>query len=215
MSLRATPSEWSTEVFGFKVGTLDVPELPQVQDVRSENKGFFDVVFVKCPGWQDPVGVVALDYLYDMEQTVLAAEKKHEVLKAYTFSETRLEIAETAFSDSRFLRDPKLKLKASKMYIRWVSENPHYVLRNTPNIGFLVDSMDPDGANRISLLAVSKEIRRVGIGKRLTSAVFAGKPGVWRVRVTSRSFNAIRFYETIGFRMKSVTTAFHVWMDKA
>lgn len=215
MNLMALPSSWSSEVFGVRVGTLDLLELPSIEKVKSENKGLFDVVFIKCQGWQDVDGVVALDYLYDMERTVIPEEgKKPEVLKVQTAAGPRLTIAAEAFSDSRFLRDSELKSKASKMYVRWVVENLSYVLWNTPNVGFLVPSKDPDGANRISLLAISKEVRRAGIGKLLTAGVFAKEPGFWRVRVASRNISAIRFYETIGFRMKSVTTAFHVWMDR-
>ena len=215
MNLMALPSSWSSEVFGVRVGTLDLLELPSIEKVKSKNKGLFDVVFIKCQGWQDVDGVVALDYLYDMERTVIPEEgKKPEVLKVQTAAGPRLAIAAEAFSDSRFLRDSELKSKASKMYVRWVVENLSYVLWNTPNVGFLVPSKDPDGANRISLLAISKEVRRAGIGKLLTAGVFAKEPGFWRVRVASRNISAIRFYETVGFRMKSVTTAFHVWMDK-
>lgn len=218
MNLKALLSVWSSQVFGFQVGTLDLQGLPSIEDVKSENKDL-DVVFVKCPGWQDPTNVTALDYLYDMERTTNITSHGYvrgtfdQVHKVQILNASRLGIAATAFSDSRFLRDPRLKSSAPNMYVRWLAENPAYVLSDTPDVGFLVPSRDSDGSARISLLAVAQEIRKTGVGRRLTSSVFALEYGVWRVRVSSRNINAIRFYESIGFRMKSVTTAFHVWMD--
>jgi len=210
---KAIPSQWTSEVLGVRVGTLNVEVIPPVKDIAFDNLGKFDVVFVKCDGWHDLDGVVALDHLYDMEQIVQRKGRRpyHKVSKVRISDERRLGIALTAFSESRFLRDDKISKRAPGIYRRWLAENEAYVLVNEPNDGFLVHDVDLDGSNRIALMAVAKENRGAGVGKRLVAGVLE-KHGVWRVKVSARNLSAIRFYETMGFRMKNVLTAFHVWM---
>jgi ribosomal protein S18 acetylase RimI-like enzyme len=220
MSMIATLSKWETDVLGVKVGRLQVDELPDVALVRMENEGQFDVVFVSCDHWLDPWGeVVAVDHLYDMELPgyVSMGYNKFEVLEASKRSDKLIEIAREALRDSRLLRDPYLAAQSGKRYVRWLAENKAYVPVEAPEGAFLVPMSDPDGAGRISLVAVSKELRGTGVGTRLALGVFAALPQkeAWRVKVAARNYRAIRFYSSLGFQVKEVSTNYHIWMKNS
>jgi ribosomal protein S18 acetylase RimI-like enzyme len=199
-----------------RVGTLAADVPPSLDEIRSVNAGFFDVVFVKCAGWVDPTeAVVALDHLYDMEIKVAMPRSELAAVSAISFpGKKHIEIAAEAFGDSRFLKDHRLANKSGSRYTKWLSEHNTYVPTEAPDRAFLVAQDDADGGRRISLIAVSDECRGTGIGARLVLGVFAMEPTkrVWRVKVSARNHRAIRFYERLGFRMKSVETVYHVWV---
>ncbi len=219
MSVLATPSAWESDVLGVRVGTLSTNNtlIPE-EVIRAENKDRFDVVFVKYDGWMNPSGsVVALDHLYEMEAEVFAEKPKTLCVSLMCFPGRRhIEIAMQAFPDSRFLKDPRLSKKSSDRYVRWLSENQAYIPTEAPDDAFLVTQSDPDGAGRISLIAVAPDRRSSGLGTRLVNGVFEVEhtKTVWRVRVSAENGKAIRFYKRLGFSMKSVSTIFHIWMKR-
>jgi ribosomal protein S18 acetylase RimI-like enzyme len=217
MNVRATPSPWESDVLGVRVGVLSTNDaiLPE-EIIRAENNGLFDVVFVKYDGWLNPSGsVVALDHLYDMEAEIAAEKPNTSSVSVMCFpSKKHLEIAMEAFPDSRFLKDPRLAGKSSDRYVRWLSENQAYVPTDAPDEAFLVTQVDPDGAGRISLIAVASGRRSAGLGTKLVTGVLAMESNktIWRVRVSAENERAIRFYKRLGFCTKSVSTIFHVWV---
>lgn len=208
----ATYSELYSGIFDFRVGILEVKPPVYAYDVKLNNKGKFDVVFVKCDSWVDPSGdVVALDYLYDME-----LDRKPEVRKPtteYRIADVEhVRIAQTAFRDSRFLRDHILHQGVGAMFSGWISRKMVHVFEKSPLDAFLYENSDPDGTRRISLLAVRESCRSLGLGKLLVNGVLGTEPSsLWRVKVSCRNHRAVRFYESVGFRVKSVSTVFHVW----
>jgi ribosomal protein S18 acetylase RimI-like enzyme len=209
----ATYSKLYSEIFDVKVGTLDINPPIYSYDVKAANKGLFDVVFVKSEAWVDPHGdVVALDYLYDME--LMAGREVGKPTTSYQIADVEhVKIAQTSFKDSRFLRDPLLCQNVERMFAGWISRKLVHVLDGAPLDAFLYESADEDGARRISLLAVKESCRSLGLGKLLVSRVMETSPtALWRVKVSCRNYRAVRFYESIGFRVKSVSTAFHVWV---
>lgn len=217
MNVQAEASDWESSVLGVRVGTLDVANGPllDLENIRTWNREKFDVVFVRCEGWVDPIlSVTALDYLYDMEAEIATENTRTSCVSVMSFpSKKHLEIALESFPESRFLRDRRLSGKAAERYVRWLSEHQAYVPTEAPDDAFLVTQDDTDGARRISLIAVSGRRRSTGIGNRLVTGVLAIEPTrkIWRVRVSARNHRAIRFYEKIGFRVKSVSTTFHIW----
>lgn len=217
MNVRATASVWESDVLEVRVGTLLVDTLPQAKLIRMENRGVFDVVFVSSGQWHDPpVDAVAVDHLYDMEIENAGQRTKSSCVSSITFpSRKHVEIATEALHESRFLRDHRLRDKSAERYVRWLTEHKVYVPAGAPDSAFLVATDDPVvGCRRISLVAVEKEYRSTGIGAKLVTGAFAVEPTqkVWRVKVSSRNHRAIRFYEGLGFRVKSVSTVFHVWV---
>jgi GNAT superfamily N-acetyltransferase len=208
----ATHSQMYSDVFDFKVGVLETKPPIYAYDVKSNNKGHFDVVFVKSDSWVDPHGdVTALDYLYDME-----FEPGHKITKPTTSYQVsdfeHVKIAQTAFKDSRFLRDHMLHQNVERMFSGWISRKMVHVFGGAPLDAFLYENSDEDGARRISLLAVKDSCRGTGLGKLLVNGVLDTAPvSLWRVKVSCRNHRALRFYESIGFQVKSVSTAFHVW----
>jgi GNAT superfamily N-acetyltransferase len=213
----AAASQWDSEVFGIKVGVLITEPPVAVDDVRNANRGVFDVVFVKAGGWVDPDGfAAAVDHLYDMEtpapQPRLSGFTGRAVLSPAR--PRHLEIARTAFHDSRFLRDGRLRESAPELYVRWVSGRTLHVLDGRPDDAFLLAARDDDGARRIALIAVDEDRRGAGMGDALLAgALSLEPPALWRVRVSVRNHRAVRFYESAGFRVSGVSTAFHVWTE--
>jgi ribosomal protein S18 acetylase RimI-like enzyme len=216
MTARAARSEWESEVLGVRVGVISSEKIPTTDLIRSENRGAFDVVFVYCSKWAEQCkGRVAIDHLYDMEAITHGCASAVSCISTIKFpSKKHLEIIRNGSIENRFSRDPNLFKMANERYVRWLSEHEAYVLSDDPESAFLIPTTDEDGHRRISLIAVDRNKRGAGIGTRLVSGSFAAEPGckLWRVKVSARNRKALKFYETIGFRVKSVSTVFHVWV---
>ena len=215
MNYRAKLSSWDSDLFKFRGGTLNLAHVPKISRIREDNEKEFDVIFVKTPGWADVSGVQALDYRYDMELSDSKKEaEKHAIIPTECVLSDHLRIASTSFVDSRFNFDPHLKSRAYEVYPRWLTAaSKIYVLaRLNQKDAFIAVEDDGPDARRICLIAVSDKLRSSGIGRTLVRGMFDfEKKRIWRVRVSARNYRAIRFYETLGFRMKEVSTAFHVW----
>ena len=216
--LEAAPLVWDSETFGVRVGRLELSApLPRSLAIAEANLGKFDVVFVKAPGWHEPSGVVALDHTYEMEFSGDAPVSDAGLVALVAPRQAHAEIAASAFPDSRFNRDPRLSWKVGAFYSKWLSGvGILYALADLVDDAFVFVSVDKDGAGRISLIAVFEKSRGISIGGNLVRSVMMLRRDlrVWRVRVSSRNARAIRFYETLGFKVKSVQTAFHVWTSE-
>lgn len=217
--LKATLSVFDTDLFEKKIGSLRATGVVPVRMVRETNPEF-DAVFVHTTGWQEPKSgnPVALDWRFDME--LVNGTPKHmgepivHALSAPLAS--HLDIASGAFADSRFLRDPMLMTKTPELYRRWLMRAQALWALDGPQSedAFLVQTSDEDGYCRISLIGVGEKYRGMGIGDRLVLGTMARIPEAkgWRVTVAARNWRAIRFYEGLGFRVKDVSTVFHVWI---
>lgn len=215
MPVKAEKSDFDSEIFGVRVGILRCfGDVPRNFSIREANRTDFDVVFVKAEGWQVPVdNVTALDYCLEMEVAPpLESRPPIAVSKRSMPSPSHAAIAKTAFPDSRFHRDPRLAGMVGSLYERWLCSSGVYVFDPVQDGAFMAASEDDDGAGRISLLAVLDKSRGVGIGETLVRGVIASfHERLWRVRVSCRNTRAIKFYEKIGFRAKSIHTSYHVW----
>lgn len=219
--LKATLSPWDSEVFGFKVGTLlaNNGTIP-THFVAEANKGDFDVVFVKANGWhEEKKGRIALDWRFDMEvkKPLHRTVGEASVTPLEGPHPSHITIAQNAFADSRFYRDPQLAEKVPEFYRRWLMNRNAQIwaLQGAQGEdGFLQTIQDEDDVPRISLIGVGAQYRGLGIGERLIIGVMERFPSAkaWRVMATVRNWRALRFYEGLGFRIKSVSTVFHVWM---
>jgi len=214
--MKAAFSELYTRAFGYQIGSLEVDPPIYPYDVIQANKDEFACVFVRVRGWWESFEQVSsLSYLYDMELdlgpwVVPTVHAPTEIQKA---SVEHLEIARTAFKDSRFLLDWRLNDLASETYARWIAGRDVHVLKNSPDAAFLYVT-DEEGASRISLTAVREKDRGLGVGGMLIRSVITKICGLWRVKVYCKNYRAVRFYESIGFKVKSVETVFHVWTDR-
>ena len=214
----AVYSKWDSEVFGLNVATMYIPSDEQISQEAIAREGErFGVVFVTTKMWVEffyPAVPPGLDHLYDMERYVARSPivtNRHRAAVLVNPSDRHLEIARTAFRDSRILRDPRLEGRAGEMYARWASSGRVHVIVGDPDSAFLVTKRDVDGAARISLVAVDKQRRGTGLGNALVLDVLDQSPGLWRVKVSASNHRAIRFYEKLGFLVKDAWTAFHVW----
>lgn len=209
--MNAVPSTWDSRVFRRKVGLLHLDEHLPASEIKQAN-GAFDVVFVKVPHWVDPGSeVVACDHVYDMEVDVPRSRASRSV-KLVPVTRKHISIAQTAFKDSRFLRDPRLSSRAPSLYGAWLTGTQVYVLASRPKVAFILAGSDGD-IRRIELIAVDEKERGFGAGRLLLQGLLRSPSRrVWRVRVAVRNSRAIRFYEEAGFRITGVSTAYHVWV---
>ena len=211
----AVYSRWDSEVFGLNVATTYIPsDEPVSQEAIANDGERFDVIFVTTKRWVEfccPAVPPGLDYLYDMESGPIPFATGGTLTTLSNPSDRHREIARTSFLDSRFLRDPRLEAKAGEVYTRWVSSGRVHVITKEPGSAFMVTKRDIDGAARISLVAVDERCRGTGLGELLVGDVLEQSSGIWRVKVSARNHRAIRFYEKLGFIVKDVWTAFHVW----
>lgn len=211
--MKAVESEVHTRAFGYRIGELhtDPPVYPY--DVAIDNPDFA-CVFVRLRGWWDPPEpVTALAYLYEMEFRLPGPLDIPALTVQKTASEEHLEIARTAFRDSRFLLDWKLHELSDETYARWIAGKSVHVLRDSPDMGFMYVT-EEEGARRISLVAVHQRDRGMGAGRLLVFNVIGSIGGTWRVKVYCKNHRAVRFYENIGFRVKGIETVFHVWTGR-
>lgn len=214
--MKAVFSELYTNAFGHKIGVLEVNSTVYPYDIIQANKDDFACVFVRVREWYEPIDpVTALSYLYEMEVDLgpVVSTVLHPV-KLQKANYEHLEIARTAFKDSRFLLDRRLNDMASETYARWIAGKYVHVLEYSPNDAFLYVTSDGDGAHRISLTAVHEKDRGLGAGGMLIRSVMSKDGGIWRVKVYCKNYGAVRFYERLGFRVKSIETVFHVWTDR-
>lgn len=217
-NLEATHLPWDSEVLRVNVGLLRVKgSLPRTKSIAEANQGKVDVVFVKADGWQDVKGASAVDYTYEMEFVELAPPDDSSVMECRPPRPAHLALAREAFrGTSRFYRDPYLFGRAGAFYEKWLhGDGIVYALENRADDAFLFVSVDPDVAGRVSLIAVTEQSRGTSAGADLVRGVMHRRHDLrpWRVRVNARNVKAIRFYENLGFRIKSVQTAFHVWLN--
>lgn len=219
--LKATFSPWDSELFKCKVGKLEVTAGVVPADfVREANEGDFDVVFVRAQGWhEEKKGRVALDWRYEMELPHPPHKTMGEpsVIALQAPLASHLQIAEIAFVDSRFYRDPLLAEKAPELYRRWLMNQQAQLWAlegNQKEDGFLITTVDHDDVPRISLIGVAAKYRGLGLGERLAIGVMDRfeNAKAFRVTVAVRNWRAIRFYEGLGFRVKDLTSVFHVWL---
>lgn len=221
MTMKATFSPWDSEVFGRKVGKLDIEDrcapVAPIKQIRLENQDL-DVVFVKIPRWVYPEKEVAsIDYRYEMEGSNFGgarASEKVTLVKSLGKSERLRAVARTSFVGSRFFRDRRLVRKAPEMYARWLDEAVScWTLVGLEHNAFLTQTWDAPRIARISLIAVHAEARGLGIARKLVEGVIGNlDAAIWRVCVSAENVRAIRLYEAVGFRVTSASTAYHVWI---
>lgn len=201
-------SKFDSDIFGVKVGKLDVFS----GDAESFSaKTIFDVVFVKIGSWVYPKArVSALDHRYEMGKE----DRPPSGCEVTTTDRLdRLEgLAGEAFVDSRFFRDEKLAAKAPQLYVNWLKAGTCWVLPKLEGDAFLLQTWDDPYTARISLIAVRREARGLGLGRKLLGGVLGQvQAKSWRVCVSACNLKALRLYQSFGFRVLSASTAYHVW----
>lgn len=210
----ATPSKWDSELFGVRVGHIRALSLPDLSEIRASNVGAFDVVFVVSEGWHEPSGAIAIDWRYEMEASAPPAQDPLSVDRPDDARVREIiDLAGSSFSDSRFLRDPRLSGKAPDLYRKWcfdAASDGRLLACTTGPLAFCAFGRKGDGW-RVELIAVDPRARGHGIGRGLLAGA-AKKLGFRRrICVSARNYPAIRSYESSGFRVDSISTAFHVW----
>jgi len=213
--MNVVESKFDSDVFGYKVGKLEVHDKSDPGFVRVP----FDVVFVRLENlWRYPAGdVQALDHRYEMGllgKPSPFSSHSWRVAKVQVKSDRLKEIARASFIDSRFFRDPALAGKAEQLYVRWLEASENcWVLSGFENEAFLLQTWDDPFIARVSLIAVDRGLRGRGLGRKLLEGVLSqvGAQG-WRVCVSAGNLKALELYASVGFRVLSSSTVYHVWI---
>jgi dTDP-4-amino-4,6-dideoxy-D-galactose acyltransferase len=134
-------------------------------------------------------------------------------------------LARSAFSDTRFFRDPGFpRQRSEELYVKWLRaaiEAPggDAVLvadEGTGASGFITVTLHRDSlTGEVGLVAVSQQSRREGVGAALVQSAckHCAAQGMKRVRVATQAHNvpALRLYERLGFRTNATMLWFHRW----
>jgi len=135
-------------------------------------------------------------------------------------------LAGPAFERSRFFVDGRFpRERVEALFARWITRDLEsadgvvaVVERDGRIAGFASALMAPDRTAQVGLVGVASEFRGLRVGRQAVAGLMtlvAGR-GVERVRVVTQGCNrgALRLYEECGFRMSSVETWLHWWLDE-
>lgn len=140
------------------------------------------------------------------------------------YNEDIANIARNSFEFSRFFNDSNLpQLKSRNVYYQWVlssfnQPNKYFIYQSIEDIitGFLLFSLNEvNKAVDIELIAVNKNTKGKGIGKKLISKLemysLEIKYDKINVGTQIKNSNAINFYQSCGFKYISSNPIFHLW----
>lgn len=152
-----------------------------------------------------------------MEKTTVPVPRQVSIQKFPAVDDARLrQVARGAFAGSRFTNDtrfPRDRVDAlcDEWLVRAGSRGEVFAAKVGDVLAGLVTCEREGDAARVGVLAVEPPYRSVGIGSGLlnVAADWARRHGFEKVRVTTQGGNAdaLKVYESAGFR----TTAVHVW----
>lgn len=238
LSYQAYPLEWDTKYFEVKSGRVNInSDLSENQ--KKEIKDFcsaFEFCTIvnknnnnKINHW---LGIESKAFLSDVNiQFEKSNLKQSEELdstiyltNSLDYSEDIANIARNSFEFSRFFNDPNLQQQKSRnVYHQWVLSSfnqPHkyFIYQSTEDTitGFLLFSLDEGNkAVNIELIAVNKNTKGKGIGKKLISKLemYSLKINYDKISVGTqiKNNNAINFYQSCGFKYISSNPIFHLW----
>lgn len=231
--------DWDTKHFGYKVAKVDANNigLSEYKEliIKLSKKGVKLMYFFADLGDNISIKTAKTSggFLAD-EKVVYIREvpiiSKPENLKNITShfkkpltSQIKL-LALEAGKYSRYKIDPNfMNGEFEKLYTEWIKKSLNGEIAkdvlvyeiNKKNVG-LITLGDKDGKCNIGLIAIHPEHRNKGIGTNLVNAGFVKAAG-WGYKkidvVTQKSnFNAGKFYESLGFKVKSIVNIYHFWL---
>jgi ribosomal protein S18 acetylase RimI-like enzyme len=127
------------------------------------------------------------------------------------------ELAAALAPASRFAQDSRFsRERIAEMYRVWALNdlrNGKVLVDTTGERGLLTLSKRPSGL-AVGLVYVAGAARGTGLGRQLLDAAAAEAAGTELTVVTDvRNLQAVRLYESAGFRARSLEAVLHVWLD--
>lgn len=231
--------DWDSKHFGYKVARVDADNigLTQLNKLIKELSGN-DVRLVYCfadsmDTTSNKTAKVCDGFLADEKVTYIrnVAEKIKPVNDTNVTSylgkplNSRLRyLALEAGIYSRYRIDPNFKNgEFEKLYSEWIKKSLSaeiakdvlvYRIKNK-EMGF-VSLEDKDGRCNIGLIATDPQYRNKGVGTKLVEASLR-RAAAWKykeIEVVTQKSNIIagKFYEALGFEIKSIVNIYHFWL---
>ncbi len=164
---------------------------------------------------------------YSHELSDQTIELRHELTKLYTNSKISDELLQLAYESgkySRFKLDKNFAPEVfTDMYKLWIENSVNgkiadriYVVEQNNKITAMVTLKVDSDTLYIGLIATSSESHGKGYGKQLINRIkqTAFELRLKDIEVLTQYDNkqACRFYETCGFKVKSITNIYHLWL---
>jgi len=217
---------WDSDFFGVRVGRTAIPEEPLEDAVAAAREQAIDCLYLEVSQAQptsieDAVRVGAR--LVDLRTTLELAGPidvgpGSRTRRATAADATLLEgMARELSAFSRFAADPRFpKAKVEEMYEIWVRRclAEGVIAVGTEGSGMVGVRTLPD-ATHVELVYVSPAAAGDGLGAELLSAALADAPGGATVVTQAWNVPALRLYESLRFRTRSLSAILHLWLDQA
>jgi dTDP-4-amino-4,6-dideoxy-D-galactose acyltransferase len=230
---------WDTDFFGYKIASVRVSELrpENLTGILNELKSQ-EVRLAYC--FADPSDSVSNESLKD-NQCFLADEKVTYMIDIpvgmeYDVSDNIIQFKSDKVTDqlrelalqsglySRFKVDKGFRNNEfERLYTEWIEKSVEKKLANeiltfsdnNEIYGFITLVIKPSNGS-IGLIAVDESQRGKAIGKKLINAAldYFKNHNISRVEVVTQKNNnsACRFYESCGFKIKSIQNIYHIWI---
>ena len=229
---------WDSDFFGVRVGCIKLSKATSLTVLQNTLKGGeFDLVYIFFEGGSDnilrarlhAIGASCYDRKLTFSKSLNGCSCPSDIVVYNGGDRNDLESLSLVSSQySRFRRDLRLADKANTMYREWMHAS---LSRKLADVIFVywekhvikgmatVQKNKRFGVASIGLIAVDKDCRGKGIGKRLMQAVESSLvgTGIEELEVVTQAENtaAISLYYKCGFVIKSEQDVYHWWRDDA
>jgi dTDP-4-amino-4,6-dideoxy-D-galactose acyltransferase len=223
---------WDSNFFKNKTGCLIVNASDTIEEVKDEVKNKirveeYDLLYIFCP---EDYYIENVNYKLVDRKVVFSRELLNKLSSAHIIDYPKeepdddlLNLAYLSGQYSRFKHDKNFPSQTFyKLYKNWLigslkgtlADRTFISTANNVLAGFATVKVD-DGTGVIQLIAVSDQMQKSGIGRNLVNKVnnYLLDKGIYKLEVATQlqNLNACRFYESNGFKTKSITNIYHCW----
>jgi dTDP-4-amino-4,6-dideoxy-D-galactose acyltransferase len=231
--------EWDSEFFGYNIAGIKAFELglARLNNIIGELREK-DFKLAYC--FVDPVDKISTHSLKKVPGLLVDEKITYSIpiIEENSFpisdnivpydlkytSEKLISLALQSGLYSRFKIDPNfLNKEFEKLYLEWIEKSVAKILSNEVLIykenqdilGFVTLVLH-NNTGKIGLIAVDENQRGKAIGKKLIGAalLYFKENKVNQVEVVTQKANniACKFYESCGFKIKSIVNIYHLWI---
>ena len=216
---------WDSDFFGVRVGRAVIPDESlesALSDAREQDVECLYLELSGAPPDAIEEAVRAGARLVDLRTTLERAEPIDEapgdrVRRATAADATLLEaMARELSAFSRFAADPRIPTaKVEEMYEIWVRRclAEGVVTVGTDGSGMVGVRIPADGTLHVELVYVSPSAAGDGLGAELLVAALTNAEGGATVVTQAWNVPALRLYESLRFRTRSLSAILHLWLS--
>lgn len=227
-----TIAQWDTEHFGFKVGNLtfdgDITQ-ESINQARIEAKAKgYDLLYIK--GVNIPEKYID-EKLKLVDEKVIYAQSKLDSFEFATcavsalkkpLSDDLLQLAYESGKYSRYILDEKLPSSVfPTLYRLWmekslsgeIADDVLVIQKDGKQVGMLTYKIE-NNVYEIGLVAVSPKYAGNGVGTSLMQSFLSIVEKSSEIEVATQKHNSVacHYYEKNGFKVKSITNIYHLWI---